>query len=720
MMPGCRMGRPESGLFDGEEDFESLVYEVDYSDAYESPDPESEPLQTEEPWSIREELPEQYLDLTLEQALQLALQNATILRDLGGRILTAPETLEAIHNPGLKESDPRFGVEAALSQFDAQLHALGQFQKNDRAFNNFFVGGGTQLFQQDYHNYQLELGKTTATGTKFTARGLADYDANNRAQNLFGSYWDTQAEMEVRQPLLQGAGTEFNRIAGPNGRPGALDGIVIARINADIAVTDFEVGLRNFVSNVENAYWDLYYAYRLLDAKLEARDQSLRTWKSTSARIGQKGITAAKEAQAREQYFRFETEMRNALAGRTRNLTQTHNGNQPGTFTSAGGLYVAERRLRLLLGLPLKEQAVIRPVSEPKISPVEFDWHTMVEEAAAQRPELKRQRQLLKSLELQKEASMQFLKPRLDAFGRYRWRGFGKGLIGSTPPTPGNTLFQRGSIESLFHGSFQEWEMGFEMTMPVGYRQGHAAVRHLELQIARNRAMLYEQQREIVHDLSDATAELKRTQTIVEFNYNRLISSQQRFEALNEDIDSPDEILDAQVRLAESKSAYYQSLVEHEIALRNIHYEKGSLLPFRNVILADNFSDENEEQTTSPSDMSIESDILSVPPDPSATPESADSAAGFAVPPGEPRKTPLPSPIPPHPLTQIGFEVPAGQAATGGAGPVTFAEHLDSTEPAGVARPTNTDLPSVPEMQIDLPSTGQGEGLTPRVNKLYE
>lgn len=546
--------------------------------------------ETEAPWSIEHELPAEYLDLTIEQALQIALQNATILNDLGATILKSPLRVHSRLDPGIMETDPQFGVEAALSQFDARFRSIGEFQDNDRPYNNFFVGGGTQLFRQDYHDYLLELSKKTATGAEFSARNLFDYDANNRAQNLFPSAWQTQIEMEVRQPLMQGAGVEFNRIAGPNGRPGALQGIVIARLNTDIAITEFEMGLRDFISNVENAYWDLFFAYRLLDTRLDARDQSLKTWKSTISQIDQKGITAAKEAHAREQYYRFEEDVQNALAGRTRNATKTGNGSQPGTFVGAGGLFVAERRLRLLMGLPIKDQAVLRPVSEPKISPVDFEWTLLVNEALAQRPELKKQRQLLKSLDLQRSASKGFTKPRLDAYGRYRFRGLGDHLIGSTASQ--TTNLNQGAVEDLFGGQFQEWELGVEMTVPVGFRQGHAAVRNLELQIARARAKLQEQERQIVHDLSNALAEMQRAQKVSEISYNRLVSAQQRFESLSEELDAPDEILDAQVRLADAKSNYYRSLVEHEAALRNIHYEKGSLLPFRNVVLTDHYLDQ--------------------------------------------------------------------------------------------------------------------------------
>ncbi|MDB4638235.1 TolC family protein, partial [bacterium] len=575
---------------DQEPGYQQLKWEESYTshtaEKYEHLNPSS--VQTQEPWTVRRELPEDYLDLTLEEALQIALQNATILHDLGGTVLSSPATIDTVYDRAVTETDPQLGVEAALSQFDARLRSNAMFQNNDRPFNNFFVGGGTQLFQQDAHDYLLELSKKTATGTQFSARSIVDYDDNNRAQNLYPNSWGTQVEMEVRQPLMQGAGTKFNRIAGPYGRPGVIEGIVIARINTDMAISEFEIGMRDFISNVENAYWDLFYAYRLLDTSLAARDQSLKTWKSTISRIDQKGITAAKEAQAREQYYRFEEDMYNALAGRQQNATQTGNGSRPGTFTGAGGLYVAERRLRLLMGLPMKEESVIRPVSEPKVMPIEYDWNALIHEAIAQRPELKKQRQALKSLELQKEASQQFKKPRLDMFGRYRFRGFGDNLIGDT--ATGATTLNRGATENLFGGDFQEWELGVEMTVPIGTRQGHAAVTNLEIQIARERALLRQQERQIAHDLSNAVAELERAQELNKISFNRLISAQQRFSSLNEDTDSPDEILDAQSRLADAKASYYRSLVEHEAALRNIHFEKGSLLPFRHVILTDNYS----------------------------------------------------------------------------------------------------------------------------------
>ena len=79
----------------------------------------------------------------------------------------------------------------------------------------------------------------------------------------------------MRQPLLRGAGVQFNRIAGPGAQPGVYNGVMLARINTDIALADFEASVRNLVADVETAYWELYFDYRALDAVIAGRESAL-------------------------------------------------------------------------------------------------------------------------------------------------------------------------------------------------------------------------------------------------------------------------------------------------------------------------------------------------------------------------------------------------------------------------------------------------------------
>jgi outer membrane protein TolC len=546
---------------------------------------------TAAPITIQDDEPPAYWDMHLEQVIQLALQNSRVLRDLGGMVLKTPTASRTNFDPSITETDPRFGVEATLSAFDTNLTSNGYFQKNNRALNNVFFGGGTRLLQQDANVYQTALTKKTAVGSTLSLTSNTAYDSNNAPGNEFFSSWNQNIEAQVRQPLLQGGGADYNRIYGPNGIPGLPSGVLLARLNTDASLADFEVGVRNFVSDVENAYWDLYYAYRDLDAKVTARDAALETWRKVKSwsETGRRGGEATQEAQAREQHFRLQEDVQNALTGRQIEGTRTNSGSTGGTFRGIGGVHVCERRLRLMMGLPINDGKLIRPADEPKRSKAIFDWDVVLAEALTRRAELRKQKWVVKNREMQLLASKNLLLPQLDAIGLYRMRGFGKDWFDTG--NHDNLGIFSSAWANLASAKFQEWQLGFEFSMPLGFRKGHVAVRNAELQIARERAILNEQERQIVLDLSNALAEVKRAEEVRETNYNRRVAARQQLAAIQAIEDPTPQMLyielDAQRRLADATTQYYRSLIEYEIAVKNVHFEKGSILEYNGVYLAE-------------------------------------------------------------------------------------------------------------------------------------
>ncbi|HUQ73003.1 MAG TPA: TolC family protein [Planctomycetaceae bacterium] len=543
---------------------------------------------TPRPLSLSVDEPQDYLDLSLEETIHLALANSKVMRDLGGLVLRSPDNIRTRQDPAVAESDPRFGVEAALAAFDASFTSSFSYENNDRALNNVFFGGGTRLLTQNFLVSQSQLAKTGATGTQFAIKNYTQYDANNAPGNFVPSAWTTWFDLEGRHPILQGGGVNFNRLAGPNAQPGLINGVVIARINSDSALADFEASVRTFVSDVENTYWDLYFAYRDLDAKLAARNAALETWQRVHALYeqGRRGGEAEKEAQAREQYYRFQEEAQNALHGRLIDGTRTNNGSTGGTFRGSGGVYVVERRMRLLIGLPISDGRLIRPSEEPLQAELIFDWETSLVEALTRRVELRRQKWQIKKREAELEANKNFLMPQLDLVARYRFRGFGDDLFPAGSPIEGR--FDN-AVADLVSGDFQEWQAGFEFSLPIGFRQAFAAVRNSELLLARERSLLLEQERAVVYDLSNAIADLERSRQIVETNLNRRLAARQQLQAVQAAFDADnatlDLLLEGQRRVAESDVAYYRSLVEYTLAAKNVQLEKGTLLDYNEVYL---------------------------------------------------------------------------------------------------------------------------------------
>lgn len=531
---------------------------------------------------------EEYLDLSLEETIHLALANSSILRDLGGTLLRTPDASKSRFDSSVVETDPRVGVESALSAFDAAFTTNMSYENNDRALNNVFFGGGTRLLKQNFGTSQTQISKTAATGTQFAIKNYTQYDRNNAPGNEFPSAWTTWFDVEAKHPLLQGSGVDFNRLAGPGAQPGVINGVVIARINTDTALTEFEVGVRNFVSDVENAYWDLYFAYRDVAAKVRARDATLKTWRKIHAlnEQGKSGGEAQKEAQAREQYFRFEEEAQNALQGKLVDGTRTNNGSTGGTFRGSGGIYVVERRLRLLTGLPISDGRLIRPSDEPLKAKMAYNWESCLVEALSRREELRRQKWQIKKREAELQANKNFLLPRLDVTGRYRWRGFGNDLF----PMGGTGEFNN-AMNNLVAGQFQEWQAGVELSFPIGFRKAFAAIRHSELQLVRERALLYEEERSVVYDLSNSFSEVERAYALVETNLNRRMAAAEQVAAIEATYETETDtatlylLLEGQRRLAEAETAYFRSLVEYQLAVKNVQLEKGTLLDYNEVYL---------------------------------------------------------------------------------------------------------------------------------------
>ena len=542
-----------------------------------------------EPLNLTSTTETEYWDVELEEVVQLALSQSKILRDLGGTILQSPSSVQTYWNAALQETDPQFGIDAALSAFDAQFSSSIFGEKNDRAINNEFFGGGTRTLNQDALVLQSQLTKRAITGSEFSFRHNVEYDANNAPSNLFASAWNVNFESEFRHPLLQGGGMQFNRIAGPSRTPGLYGGVLIARVNTDIELADFEMSVRDLVSNIENAYWDLYFSYRDLDAKIAARDAALDTWRRIHAlyEAGRRGGEAEKEAQAREQFFRFQEEVQNALSGRLVDGTRTGNGSGGGTFRGNGGVHVAERRLRRILGLPPTDGRLLRPSAEPITAPIQFDWSQVTSETLVRRTELRRQRFETRRRELEWIASKNHLLPRLDAIGRHRLRGFGDDLL----DTDSNNPPFDNAYENLTGGNFQEWQLGFELTVPIGFRRAHSANRHAEMQLCRARAILREQERQVLHDVSDAVAEMQRAFVVSQTSFNRFDAAQQQLAAVKAAFDAEkaplDLLLDAQRRLADAQSRYFRTLAEHAIAVKNVHFAKGTLLDYDGVFLSE-------------------------------------------------------------------------------------------------------------------------------------
>jgi len=603
-LTGCMPARPFYFGDDGDlSHYKAVATEI------ETPDVDSDRLgdveHAEDPYSIVNAEAREVWDLTLQEAIQTSLTNSKVVRTLpffgpGGQAISvgsrgqapqnvafSPSAFSSVYDVGIQESDPRFGPEAALSAFDAQLSSSIFWERNDRPQNFFISGFQAPVFQQDLGTQTTELSKRVASGGQFITRNHNNYELNNNPRNLFRGAYTADIETEFRHPLLQGAGTQFNRIAGPNSIPGFYNGVVIARLQVDQALAGVETNVNNQLLNIEQAYWRLSFCYRDLDAKTTGRDTALQWWRIVKERQRSSvpGGEAFIEARAREQYFFFRNQVEDALSE----------------------LFTAEANLRYLMGLAPTDGRLIRPADEPTTAHVMFDWHEANQEMLYRNVRLRQQKWVVKQAELQLIASKNYLMPRLDTVGRYRWRGLGEKLfdgqredainqlpVDANNPNP-NTRFNS-AYQTLTQGDFTEWQLGLQLSMPIGFRKEMAGVRREELNLCRQRALLQDAELDLSHSLSERMRTLEREFTATRTNFNRVVAVRNEVTSLEavlgagadvRNADIFDLLLQAMRRRADAESTFYAAVHRYNAEIAAIHYSKGSLLDYDGVYMAE-------------------------------------------------------------------------------------------------------------------------------------
>ncbi len=598
---GCHPTQPFFLHEDGD-----LSHYLDHATDQEYPDVDTATLpdasESGEPLTISNPDFNEIWDLTLEECEVIGLQNSKVIRNLGGVTpfgfadgllgrsgnVTVFDPAITETNPGRSEhpifrggpgplqsqsfADSVPGVESALAEFDAGFRIEGVaprtlngfYSRNNRPANSNVPGLFPGVVDSDEAGLRTEIVKKSAQGARFTVTNHTNYERYNNGTRGFrvrNNQWTTSMEARADMPLLRGRGTMINRIP-----------VVLARINTDISLAGFESQVRNLVLDIENTYWDLHNAYRNLETAKIGRDSAQATWRTvyTKRQYGHTQGSTQAEAQAREQYFFFRAAVETALRQ----------------------LYDTETKLRFLMGLAATDGRLIRPIDEPVMAKINFDWRAIRGEALVRSPELRQQKWSIKQRELELISAKNQLLPKLDVGAVYKWVGMGEDLINANrngarfPNDPGSTAF-----ESLTTGDFQEFNAFLSFAMPIGYRRELAGVRHAQLKLAREKARLEDMELNSIHLLTTAIRNLDASYVLAQTHFNRWSAAESEVESAEArsdyGVDTLDLVLDAHERRAQAQRDFYQALTDYSKAIAEVHFRKGSLLEYNNIHLAE-------------------------------------------------------------------------------------------------------------------------------------
>lgn len=518
--------------------------------AYDVYDEDFDMVSSAVPPTVREPGRRVDWELTLNEAIQIGLEHNKLIR-----------VLEFL--PGEAGTD----VEAALASFDPVFEAGTAWRQlrqppSSVLFNSpqmeFFggpagfgtnstLGGPSQLgFTSIPGGNTVGLAKRNATG------GLTGFSYSSSFANqvpgdplaIYDPRWDSRIAFGIEQPLLQGAGVEFNRAP-----------ILIARAGHQQAAQNFDSSVRTLLRDIERAYWDLSFAYSNLYSREIGMELALALWQSEKARLEEGAGTKPAVAQAREQYESFRDARLQALSG----------------------VLNAESVLRELLGLPPQDDRRLVTADDPTRAEVLPDWESAVFEARQYRPELGAQRLAVRAAELELDRQRNGLLPDVSLAAEYAALG--------ADDSPGDALSQATSE------NFEDWTVGVRLRVPLGERAAHAAVRRAELRLLRERATLNNAEQSVVYDLQRAYQALHAQYELYDVRQSRKRAAreflQSQIEVFQLQQSTLIVVLEAQTRFIDAVRDEAFAVTRYNQALADWEFAKGTITNYDNVMIVE-------------------------------------------------------------------------------------------------------------------------------------
>lgn len=526
VMLGCVTGAPWGLIIMPEQ---RTIDIRDPSQLPKAPIPEIPPPRTVS--DPQPDLPERMI--SLDEAIQITLSNSQVVRVLAGT--TAVSTGQTIYDPAISNTI----IDQQQARFDPTLSVQNSWERSEPPLGVFdpLDPDGTAItgVRTDSYNLITEFAKPLITG------GTAKLDVTDTRQRFLPGIFPLNPleqyaiDLSLTQPLLQGAGIR------PNLAP-----IVIARINTERSYFQFKSSMQDSVRGVIEAYWALVFARTDMWARKQQVEQGKTAYERAEARRRQGLGSAADVAQARLALANF----RAALIGAEANVIQR------------------EAALKNIMGLPPSGPTLV-PVTPPSTNQIKPNWDEIVRLAEERRPDLIELKLVILADQQRLIVAKNQALPRVDAVMVYGWNGLeGTTLLGTKNSTNG--------------GEFTDWTLGVNFSVPLGLRQGRAALRQQELILAKDWAYLNQGLHAAVHDLATSTRSLAQFYEQYEAFKEARVAARANLEQQVAEFRTGRTIflnvLEAITDWGTAVSAEAQTLAQYNAELANLERQTGTIL----------------------------------------------------------------------------------------------------------------------------------------------
>ncbi len=484
------------------------------------------------------------MELDLTSAHQLALNRNLNLQVGRYSIATADSNIFA--NTGIFDPNFTAGVNGDFNRSPSTSILEGDLVAESR--NTRLGVGANQLLP-------------TGTYLEVQTGGLR-FGSNAPIYEVNPAY-NASLSLTLRQPLLDGFGTLFNRA-----------GIVIAEISRERTATGFESTVVATLRDVENAYWDLVATRRAIEVSEQSLTLAQQLLSETQERV-KVGTSAPIDTVQSEA----------TVATRVQDLIYARN--------SAAN---AEDSLKAVLGFddPREWMVTIVTTEEYGYNPITPDLREAIETAHQMRPEVREKHLEIDQLDYNAKVAKHVTLPNLDLEATY---GFG-GLDGDTStddPDTGDQIKESGNFagayDQLTDWQFPRWSVGLQLTVPIGNNEAKARLAQRRFETQQGNVQLNALKQEITRQVRFAVRALYDGAAAVDAAEASMVLAKRNVEAEQTKFDNglSTNFLLSQIQedLAAAQLALIRAHLSYRKAIVGYREATGTLLDHLNVEILD-------------------------------------------------------------------------------------------------------------------------------------
>jgi outer membrane protein TolC len=369
-----------------------------------------------------------------------------------------------------------FGTGTNVSSYDPFIQAkVYNDHQSQQLTNQIFYG--VSVYHQNENLANVSYQQSFPTGTYFETDFNNYRQTSNSPNNTLNPTLYSNVVFYVGQQLLAGFGT------GPN-----LRYLKIAKTNQKIGDIAFRAQTIATVSQICNIYWDLVNAY-------------------DTERVGERSVAFATETldTSRKQLALQAIPEMDVLKAESELATRQQDLTVARTNLELQELYMKNAITRSFDDPVLQEMPVV-PTDhlaaqlDTEMQPVQ----KAITDALKNRWELQQNALDLSNRELTRKTARNALLPQLSLYGFYSGTGFGGVPNPDFPGTVSAPGSYPGTLQNAFNNSSPEYQVGFNLQMPLRNRQAKADQYRTELEYRQSQVYAEELKKNIVIEVRNA------------------------------------------------------------------------------------------------------------------------------------------------------------------------------------------------------------------------